>query len=193
VTGPRQASRGEAGFNLFEVTLALFVLSVGLVSILAVFPAAFALQRDMVMDSRGSVVAESAAAFLAGQDNPDFPEGAAAYVLGQGGAMASADYLVYPNPAGGPEPLQVHAGAAGADPLVDGEPVPPPVSEMAAGAGADARFYWRALLSRPSDEPEGVAATVRKCRVDVWFVADPGSPDSAITRVACYHSAIRAR
>jgi|GEM_PF-5155223 len=60
---PKQAARlrrrGRAGFSLVEVSLALLILAVGLVSILAVFPVAVAWGARSMHDSTGAIAARS--------------------------------------------------------------------------------------------------------------------------------------
>jgi hypothetical protein len=183
----------EDGFNLFEVTLALFVLSVGLVSVLAVFPAAFTLQRDMVMDSRGSVVAKSAAAFLAGEGNGDCPDGVATYILNHQD-MDDQNCFIYPDPTRSGNAPVPYSGVRGSDPLMDGMPVRPgSMNELDNTLGPDNRFYWRAVMWRPPNAPPGIRRTVLHSRVDVWFDPDPGNAASTPIRVACYHSMVRAK
>ena len=64
------ASRHQArearrrGFSLIEVLLAVFILSIGVISITALFPAGILLQRQSVDDITGPIVAQNALAIL---------------------------------------------------------------------------------------------------------------------------------
>ena len=179
----------QDGFNMLEVTLALSVLSVGLVSILAVFPAAFSLQLDMVMDTRGAAVAKDAAAFLEGDQV--FSGGVASYVLDNDATLGAVNAFVWPNSGGAPDTLDTTPPSG----LDQGLPNPPDdLQEVNNDLGPDRRFYWRAFLRRPPDVTDAdLKKTLLDCRIDVWFVSDPGNANSYIRRVGCYHTRIRAK
>ena len=58
------ATKGQRGFSLVEVLLAIFILGVGIIAVAALFPAGIAQQRRSVDDIIGPIVANNAMAVL---------------------------------------------------------------------------------------------------------------------------------
>ena len=59
-----EATSRRRGFSLIEVLLSVFILSIGVISIAALFPAGIAQQRQSVDDITGPIVAQNALAIL---------------------------------------------------------------------------------------------------------------------------------
>lgn len=88
----RSARRG--GFSLAEMLLAIFILSIGVISVAAIFPAGISLQRQTNDDTLGPMVAQSAIALIRSRVSQedfgsfaDFNPNQAPYAIGPEGSL----------------------------------------------------------------------------------------------------------
>jgi len=67
----KQKQQQRFGFSLVEVLLAIFILGIGVISIVSLFPAGIAMQRQSVDDIIGPTVAQNAIATIRNRVRPE--------------------------------------------------------------------------------------------------------------------------
>ena len=71
ITNHQQQQHHPLGFSLVEVLLAIFILGIGIISVVSLFPAGIAQQRQSVDDIIGPTVAQNAIATIRTRVRPE--------------------------------------------------------------------------------------------------------------------------